>query len=326
MAHYDLYSSLGLDRGMDPSAISAELDRRISSGITTNPGGMEELDIAKRILGNPTKRGMYDAKLADLQAADVNIVALRELANADFGEAAAPTAAAAAPGGDFSAPGATGAAAASGAHAQPAGSTSVKAREKFTQYSQQAQQKLSPVLSSAKTEVARSSKPVIIGTALVTLAAVLLVLGIYALATRDWDAVKVKKSANQFLSLVDERETMDWLRDNADAESLDSIESTLEIGDGFRGVDRAVEASDPEVDRVIDAQEYFSAFVLDPETFGDELAREGFDALYLVRVKNGDDRPANALLIYGIRDKQPVLIDLDNQLVADAAGFFGFDF
>ena len=319
MAHYDLYSSLGLDRAMDSSAILTEIEHRISSGITTNPGGMEELDIAKRILGNPTKRGMYDAKLADLQAADVNIVALRELANADFGEAAAPTAAAAAPG-------ATGAAASSGAHAQPAGSTSVKAREKFTQYSQQAQQKLSPVLSSAKTEVARSSKPVIIGTALVTLAAVLLVLGIYALATRDWDAAKVKKSANQFLSLVDERETMDWLRDNADVESLDSIESTLEIGDGFRGVDRAVESSDPRVDRVVSMEDVFGVFVLDPETIQDELDRDGLEKAYAVRIESGDGRPSNTLLDYGIRDGKPVLMDVTTQAVSETSDFFGLDF
>ncbi|QPK83004.1 hypothetical protein G7Y29_09185 [Corynebacterium qintianiae] len=87
MAHYDLYSSLGLDRAMDSASIAGELDRRINAGAPTNPGGMEELDVARRILGHPGKRGAYDSKLDDPNAPDINIVSLRELARAQWADA-----------------------------------------------------------------------------------------------------------------------------------------------------------------------------------------------------------------------------------------------
>ena len=53
MAHYNLYKSLGLDRDQASIALCAELDRRISSGETSNPGGQEELEVARAILGDP---------------------------------------------------------------------------------------------------------------------------------------------------------------------------------------------------------------------------------------------------------------------------------
>lgn len=82
MAHYDLYRSIGLDRSKDPDTLARELDQRIRSGNATNPGGVEELQIARNILGDPGRRTMYDQRLDNPQAPEITVDALRGLAGA----------------------------------------------------------------------------------------------------------------------------------------------------------------------------------------------------------------------------------------------------
>ena len=84
MAHYNLYKSLGLDRDQASIALCAELDRRISSGATSNPGGQEELEVARAILGDPARRSVYDFQLDDHNAPDITVAALRQLAAMDL--------------------------------------------------------------------------------------------------------------------------------------------------------------------------------------------------------------------------------------------------
>lgn len=96
MAHYDLYDALGLDRSQNSFDLAKQIDQKINSGVATNPGGPEELRIARDILGNDQRRRMYDSKLNDSTAPEINIAALRDLAKLQVVESnstadAAPT-------------------------------------------------------------------------------------------------------------------------------------------------------------------------------------------------------------------------------------------
>ncbi|WP_394280664.1 hypothetical protein [Corynebacterium sp.] len=86
MAHCDLYDALGLDRSQDSVNLAQQIDQKINSGVATNPGGPEELRIARDILGNDQRRRMYDSKLNDPTAPDINIAALRDLAKLKVAE------------------------------------------------------------------------------------------------------------------------------------------------------------------------------------------------------------------------------------------------
>ena len=79
MAHYNLYESLGIDRSASTQDIAEDIDKRLSTGNTSNPGGEDELQVARRVIADPTKRGMYDARLDDPNAPEIDIAALRDL-------------------------------------------------------------------------------------------------------------------------------------------------------------------------------------------------------------------------------------------------------
>lgn len=84
MAHYNLYESIGLDPSKGTAALAAEIDQRIRSGNTWNPGGMEELQVARAVLGDASRRAAYDRKLADPLASDITVDSLRRLADVNF--------------------------------------------------------------------------------------------------------------------------------------------------------------------------------------------------------------------------------------------------
>lgn len=79
MAHYNLCETLGIDRSASTHSIAEDIDARLSSGNISNPGGADELQVARQIIGDQTKRGMYDARLDDPNAPDIDIAALRDL-------------------------------------------------------------------------------------------------------------------------------------------------------------------------------------------------------------------------------------------------------
>lgn len=80
MSHYNLYNSLGLNRSQSAESIDYEIEQRINSGFTYNPGGVDELQVARQILGDPTRRAMYDSRLDDPLAPEITVDALRQLA------------------------------------------------------------------------------------------------------------------------------------------------------------------------------------------------------------------------------------------------------
>lgn len=83
MQHYDLYTSLGVDRSEDSRGLVAELQQRIIDGRTDNLGGEEELRTALAIFGNVEKRRLYDRNISDPAAPEVTVDAIRELAALD---------------------------------------------------------------------------------------------------------------------------------------------------------------------------------------------------------------------------------------------------
>ncbi|AQQ16075.1 hypothetical protein CGLAU_10705 [Corynebacterium glaucum] len=84
MPHYNLYSSLGLDRSQSAESIEYEIEQRISAGLINNPGGLDELRVAQRVLGDPDRRAIYDRRLDDSYAPEITVDALRQLATTEI--------------------------------------------------------------------------------------------------------------------------------------------------------------------------------------------------------------------------------------------------
>lgn len=314
MAHYDLYNSLGLDRSADPATLAQELDNRINSGIATNPGGIEELRIARDILGDPQRRSLYDQKLNDVNAPDINIAALRDLAQANFG--GAPAGAAGAAGAQGFAPGQP--------QSEQGPSAFDKGRESFTEYSKMAQERLNPAMEKTKSEIARSSKGVILGTAVATALVMLLIWGLVAgIGGGDRNASKAQKLTNQFLELRTNEETERWLIDNSLSESRSDILDELEVNDGFSGVDNYFKASDPKAGEVLDARDFLYIFTkTDDEAYERALKDElGADAAYFVEVRNKNGSSSGGAVFVVIQDGKARLADFQfaNR---DASDFF----
>ena len=322
MAHYDLYNSLGLDRSEDPATLAQELDNRINSGIATNPGGIEELRIARDILGDPQRRSLYDQKLDDVNAPEINIAALRDLAQANFGGAPAGAAVGAATG----AAGARGLLGQQGQPSQPQGehgpSAFDKGRETFTEYSKMAQDRLNPAMEKTKSEIARSSKDVILGTAVATALVMLLIWGLVAgIGGGDGNASKAQKLTNEFLELRTNEETERWLIDNALSDSRSDTLDELEVNDGYSGVDNYFKASDPKAGTVVDFKDFARIFAkMDDESYERELKDEAeAEGFYLVEVRNKNGSSSGGVVGVLIQDGKARLayIDVSNEDMGD---------
>lgn len=82
MASVDLYQDLDLDRSKSPSELAAELDYRLRGTSWEDRATHEQLTVARKILGDPSKRALYDDRLDD-PSASIDIDNLRGLANQD---------------------------------------------------------------------------------------------------------------------------------------------------------------------------------------------------------------------------------------------------
>lgn len=88
MAHHNFYDSLGLDRGKDAETLGKVIDERLNSQ-SLNDATRDELQVARRILGDPGRRKIYDTRLDDPTAPTIDVPALRQMAAADPGSAGA---------------------------------------------------------------------------------------------------------------------------------------------------------------------------------------------------------------------------------------------
>lgn len=84
MGSYNLYETLALDRSETPDQLDAELAKKL---VETTMGTPEwnEIDAARKILGNPTKRQMYDKRLDS--DAEVSVTDIQHLAAMNVGSA-----------------------------------------------------------------------------------------------------------------------------------------------------------------------------------------------------------------------------------------------
>lgn len=87
MAHYNLYETLGLDRNDSSVNLRSVLESRLAGGIFDNPGGEEEIKLAINVLGDEQKRALYDSRLNDSTADDIDVAALRQLGELNLGGA-----------------------------------------------------------------------------------------------------------------------------------------------------------------------------------------------------------------------------------------------
>lgn len=178
MAHYNLYESLGIDRSTSTQGIAEDIDKRLNTGNTSNPGGEDELQVARQVIADPTKRGMYDARLDDPSAPEIDIAALRDLSELQV----------------------------------PA-----QGQQQQLQQPGQPQQPQQPKQpSKLKREFARSSKLALTLAAVVPLLAVLVLFGAYkGVSWIFGDEREVKNLSQEFLDLRKEDETKAWFDDHA---------------------------------------------------------------------------------------------------------------
>lgn len=278
MSHYDLYESLKLDRNIASFDAAAEIDGRLQSGRTDNPGGADELQIARQVLGDPEKKAEYDRRLADPSAPEMSISALRQLAA----------------GSPVNAPGAINQ---SGPIGAPAGEQGFALGEAgYTAQSQPGNYPpnngsgggLPPVsaLGSNGTNTVgkgftRSTLAAIAATAVITAIVISVVWAGAWFLFKDKNGDKgAEQLAQEFVSLQSERETEDWLRQHAARSERDSIESRLGVGtSNFETVDEYLEGRDLTVGEAMSVNEYLSQGLVGR---GGEPVDEVFDEAKLV--------------------------------------------
>ncbi|MDK8894442.1 hypothetical protein QQA02_01740 [Corynebacterium sp. MSK006] len=274
MAHYNLYESIGLDRGRSSEELAAEVTRRLNEGETGNPGGADELQVALDIFSEPSRRSRYDAILDDPSQPELRVGGLRRIAAEDAGSA--------------------GEASADTGHAsQDQQPEAPQAGQQFGQYQRQPEQGQQPQQSAfsaqaataaagakkafagageklsgasenlkgeydvLKGEYAKSSRKAIIVTAIVTAVACLLLFGIFNLVTggSGSEGGKSVKMAKELVKKDTDRDRVDWISEHSDKK----------LTEKFTDVDYDAEALN---DRFTDFVGVGSADVLDDVDYG----------------------------------------------------------
>ncbi|SCX22121.1 hypothetical protein [Corynebacterium jeikeium] len=268
MAHYNLYESLGIDRSASTQDIAENIDKRLSTGNTSNPGGEDELQVARQIIADPTKRGMYDARLDDPNAPEIDIAALRDLA-----ELQVP---------------------AQGQPPQPQPQPL-----QFQQF-QQSQQPKQP--SKLQREFARSSKLALTLAAVVPLLAVLVLFGAYkGVSWFFGDEREVKNLSQEFLDLRKKGETQMWLDDNVGKDAMTDAEDYFDLDDGgYEGMNKEFDALALEPGEVTKSND-FARFVLAE----DQVDR--YKDFYWVSIEDNNGK-LKGMLFFGIANSGPKLL------------------
>ena len=275
MAHYNLYESLGIDRSTSTQDIAEDIDKRLSTGNTSNPGGEDELQVARQVIADPTKRGMYDARLDDPSAPEIDIAALRDLS-----ELQVP------------------------AQGQQQQSQAQPISQQFQQPGQPQQPQQPKQPSKLKREFARSSKLALTLAAVVPLLAVLVLFGAYKGVSWFFsDARDVKNLSQEFLDLRKKGETQMWLDDNLGKDAMPDASFYFDLDDGgYEGMNEEFDALAPEPGEITKSND-FARFVL-PE---DQIDR--YKNFYLVSVKDNNGK-LKGLLFFGIGNNGPKLLNV----------------
>lgn len=272
MTHYNLYDSLALDINASSDDIVSILEKRMQEGNLENLGGLEEVKLAKEILGDPDKRAKYDARLQDLTAPHITVDTIRELA-------------------------ATANAQGSGAP-RPAGLNSPISSEKLSAVKNSFNSAAAGASDRARgvqAEYKKSSRTAIAITAVGAFVAGGIIVGVVGAMLgsgstssgsadyRGADYEGAMKFANSFLELREEEETRDWIINNTNARDRSTILEALSVGEGssYTGMDghfgyNELTAGKPisftEFNRTL--QQSADAYI---EEFGDQDEREEID-------------------------------------------------
>lgn len=279
MAHYNLYESLGIDRSTSTQGIAEDIDKRLSTGNTSNPGGEDELQVARQVIANPTKRGMYDARLDDPSAPEIDIAALRDLA-----ELQVP------------------------AQGQQQQSQAQPISQQFQQpgQPQQPQHPKQPKQpSKLKREFARSSKLALTLAAVVPLLAVLVLFGAYkGVSWIFGDEREVKNLSQEFLDLRKKGETQMWLDDNLGKGAMTYSSDYFGLDDGgYEGMNEEFDALAPEPGEITKSND-FARFVLTEESV------DRYEDFYLVSVEDNNGI-LKGLLFFGVGNDGPELLNMN---------------
>jgi len=274
VAHYNLYESLGIDRGTSTQGIAEDIDKRLSTGNTSNPGGEDELQVARRVIADPTKRGMYDARLDDPSAPEIDIAALRDLAEMQMPAQGQPQ--------------------------QP------QQQSQAQPISQQPPQPKQP--SKLKREFARSSKLALTLAAIVPLLAVLVLLGAYKGVSWFFsDEREVKNLSQEFLDLRKEGETKAWFDDHADLAFEGNWDYFNLNNGGYEGMNKHFDALALEAGEVTKSND-LAQFVLT------EYLVDDYEDYYLVSVDDNNGRVKGLLFFgVNDGDPKLLLVDKYNR-------------
>lgn len=280
MAHFDLYQSLGLSRQTSSADLAAEIDARLAMTPAEDAGMRDQLSTARAVLGDDTRRSLYDRRLDDPSASDIDVASLRELAALDIGEQPAPVGAAT--------PG------------------------KGAQFQQQAGASARQVQDSFK-----QSKLLAIGiTAVVT--AVIVGLAGWALGLfGGGDELKdAKNTTNEMLGKSNSDDLRSWIQDNSTYQDRDSVLSQLKLsGDGsFSGMDSLFGGSDLTAGEALAGDQLKMTTLGDIDEFYEMLDDEGYtreeaDSLVRVGVVDGNDSYKGSVLMVE-RDGDYQIVDV----------------
>ena len=278
MAHYDIYQSLGLERFASSTDLAQQIDDRLAAVGPGDAGAREELTVARSILGDETRRGLYDQRLDDPSAAEIDIDSLRELASLNLG-------------------------------GQSGGSAASTGSGKGQQFQQQAGQ----FARTAGTKTAEASHQVqdsfkqskglaIIVTAVVT--AVVVGVAGWALGLFGQTEDKAAKGlVNEMLDKNHSDDLRSWIQDNSTHQDRDEVMSTLKLSgdDSFNGMDALFGGSDLSAGtRVLDAEQLKMSLGSSSKDFYEGAEDEGYtreeiDSTVFIAVIDKNDKPRGAV-------------------------------
>ncbi|WP_291477613.1 hypothetical protein [Corynebacterium sp.] len=260
MAHYDIYRSLGLDR----STPTAELDRQLADRLAAVPqddtAAVDELTTARAVLGDDTRRSLYDQRLDDPTAPEIDVASLKDLAALEVG----------------------GQPGQAGAFVRTAGSRATDAGRKV------------------QNSFRQSRGLAIGITAAVTAVVVLLVgWGLGALSgSKSQDFSSPIKVVNEMLEQDSADDLRSWLQDNTVHETRDDVLSSMNVSDSgsssFSGLDSHFDGSGLEATTglsvgqlAISAGESVKDMVEDAEEEG--ISKEEAESIVVIGIQDDTD-------------------------------------
>ena len=283
MAHYDLYQSLGLDRQASTADLARDLDDRLSCAAPDDAGMIDQLTTARAILGDDTRRGLYDQRLDDPNAAEIDIDSLHELAALNVAGSAS-----------------------AGAGASAAGASGAGRGQQFQQQAGQFARTAGTKTAEASHQVQDSFKQskglAIIVTAVVT--AVVVGVAGWALGLFGQTEDKAAKGlVNEMLDKNHSDDLRSWIQDNSTHQDRDEVMSTLKLSgdDSFNGMDALFGGSDLSAGtRVLDAEQLKMSLGSSSKDFYEGAEDEGYtreeiDSTVFIAVIDKNDKPRGAV-------------------------------